>query len=267
MTEQIRFNDGTAYAKFMGAWSQPAGDVFLDWLDVPAGARWLDVGCGNGAFTTRICARCAPVSVTGIDPSPAQLDYAREQHELRDVEFHLGSAMALPFGDGTFGAAVMPLVIPFVPEPAVGVGEMVRVVRAGGSVAAYIWDMDGNGFPYESLHDAIRARGFVVPTPPHPEVSSLDALAALWRDAGLQQVETRVIPVQRTFSDFDEYWSTVLGGASVAALLGGMPAEERGTIRQAMQQKLPADAGGRITLSAVANAVRGRVPGVGGADA
>jgi len=42
-----------------------------------------------------------------------------------------GDAMALPFPDDTFGAAVMPLVIFFVPDPAGGVAEMARVVRTG----------------------------------------------------------------------------------------------------------------------------------------
>ena len=35
----------------MGRWSRLVGEQFLDWLDIPKGLRWLDVGCGNGAFT------------------------------------------------------------------------------------------------------------------------------------------------------------------------------------------------------------------------
>ena len=45
------FDDGAAYEDFMGKWSQLAGDTFLQWLAPPAHARWVDVGCGNGAFT------------------------------------------------------------------------------------------------------------------------------------------------------------------------------------------------------------------------
>ena len=47
----IRFVDGAAYDRGMGSWSRLAGQVFLDWLAPPAGQRWLDVGCGSGAFT------------------------------------------------------------------------------------------------------------------------------------------------------------------------------------------------------------------------
>ena len=56
-------------------------------------------------------------------------------------------AMALPFADGTFDAAVMALVIFFVPDPVKGVAEMARVVRPGGSVSAYAWTCSAAVFP------------------------------------------------------------------------------------------------------------------------
>src|SRR4051812_24453230 len=73
----IRFEDGAAYERMMGTWSRLAGSVFLDWLAPHPGLRWLDVGCGNGAFTELIAQRCAPAAVDGIDPSDAQLAFAR----------------------------------------------------------------------------------------------------------------------------------------------------------------------------------------------
>jgi len=69
----IRFDDGAAYERAMGSWSQLAGAIFLDWLAPPAGLRWLDIGCGNGAFTELVVERCAPTTVYGIDPSEGQL--------------------------------------------------------------------------------------------------------------------------------------------------------------------------------------------------
>ncbi len=152
MSEQINFTDGAAYERYMGKWSQLVGETFLDWLAPKSGLRWLDVGCGNGAFTDLVAERCAPASVAGVDPSAAQLAFARTRPALRGAQFRQGDAMAQPFPDNTFDAAVMPLVIFFVPEPAKGVAEMARVVCPGGLVAAYAWNMFG-GFPYESVAD------------------------------------------------------------------------------------------------------------------
>src|SRR3954469_10610077 len=143
VTNQIRFDDGAAYERYMGKWSQLAGHAFLDWLSPARGLRRLDVGCGNRAFPEMLVKRCAPASVVGIDPSEAQLAYARSRPALRAAQFRTGDAMALPFPDSTFDAAVMPLVIFFVPDPAKGVAEMARVVCHGGIVTAYGWDMVG----------------------------------------------------------------------------------------------------------------------------
>ena len=134
---QIRFDDGAAYERYMGVWSQRAGEGFLRWLAPGAGLRWLDVGCGNGAFTELLAAQCAPAAIEGIDPAEAQIAYARSRPVGRLARFSRGDAMALPFGAASFDVAVMPLVIFFVPEPARGVAEMARVVRPGGLVAAY----------------------------------------------------------------------------------------------------------------------------------
>ena len=75
--QPIRFDDGAAYERMMGALSQLVGQVFLDWLSSPTGQRWIDVGCGNGTFTEQLIQRCAPAEAQGIDPSEAQLAFAR----------------------------------------------------------------------------------------------------------------------------------------------------------------------------------------------
>lgn len=261
MTEQsIRFEDGAAYERYMGEWSRLAGTVFLDWLALGPGLRWLDVGCGNGAFTRMLVERCAPVSVHGIDPSEAQLVYARAQVASPAAEFQHGDAMALPYPADAFDAAVMPLVIFFVPEPEKGVAEMARVVCPGGAVTAYAWDMEGGGFPYDALHSEMRELGVDVPAPPCPEASRLDALEELWTRAVLEAVETRVITVERTFADFADYWTTIFGGPSVGPRLAAMSSTDQARLKARMRDRLPADNTGRITYQARANAVKGRVP-------
>ena len=259
MTNQICFDDGAAYERYMGEWSQLAGETFLDWLAPKADLRWLDVGCGNGAFTEMLVERCAPLSVQGIDPSEGQLAYARTRPAARVAQFRQGDAMALPFPDDTFDAAVMPLVIFFVPDPAQGIAEMARVICPGGIVTAYAWDMEGGGFPYEALHDEMRGLGVAVPTPPSPAASRIDAMRDLWIGAGLDAVETRGITVQRTFADFDDYWTTILGGASVGPQLAAMAPDDLALLKARMRARLPAEADGRITYGARANAVKGCV--------
>ncbi len=257
---QIRFDDGAAYERYMGYWSQLAGKTFLDWLAPKSGLRWLDVGCGNGAFTELLVERCAPGSVEGIDPSEGQLAYARTRPASRVAQFHQGDAMALPFADDLFDIAVMPLVIFFVPEPARGVAEMARVVCPGGIVAAYGWDMLGGGFPYEALLREMRGLGIVVPEPPNPGAASINALRDLWADAHFEAIETQEIIVQRTFANFDDYWTTVLGAPSVGSKLAAMPPKEIAHLKDILRARLPADESGHITYSARANAVKGRVP-------
>src|SRR5262245_6760866 len=141
------FADGAAYERLMGRWSRIAGAAFLDWLDAPGGLRWLDVGCGNGAFTEELVSRCAPAAVTGIDPSEGQIAYARKRAGVGMAEFRVGDAQLLPFAASSFDAAIMALVIQFLPDPAKAVAEMARVVRPGGSVASYMWDAAANGSP------------------------------------------------------------------------------------------------------------------------
>jgi SAM-dependent methyltransferase len=258
--QQIRFDDGAAYERMMGIWSRFAGEIFLDWLALPKGLRCVDVGCGNGAFTELLIERCAPVEVQGIDPSEGQLAFARTRPAGRLAQFQQGDAMALPFADNSFDAAFMALVIFFVPEPAKGVAEMARVVRPGGTIAAYAWDMLGGGFPLEPVHAEFRALGQKVMAPPRPEASRIEGMQQLWSGAGLEAVETRQITVRRTFTDFDEFWATSRLSGALGPMMAAMPAADLEQIKQRVRAKLPADAAGRITYGAFANAVKGHMP-------
>ncbi len=256
----IRFDDGAVYERAMGIWSQLAGRVFLDWLAPSFGLRWIDIGCGNGAFTELLVERCAPNEVQAIDPSEAQLIFARARKGVLGVKFLHGDAMALPFGNARFDAAVMALVIFFVPDPAKGVAEMARVVCPGGIVATYAWDMLGGGFPFDLIQVEIRALGITPPLPPSAGASRMEVLHDLWTNAGLETVDSREITVQRTFADFDDFWKTSTITGSIGPTLAAMPASDLETLKLRLRARLPADAAGRVTYGARANAITGRVP-------
>jgi SAM-dependent methyltransferase len=260
MPAEFRFQDGAAYERAMGTWSRLAGVPFLDWLAPPPGLRWIDIGCGNGAFTELIVERCAPAAVRGIDPSTEQLVFARSRPGARVAEFSEGDAQALPFPDRSFDVAVMALVIFFVPNPVRAVAEMVRVTRPGGTIATYAWDMLGGGFPLEPFRREMRALGVAVPDPPSAEASGFETMRDLWKNAGLESVEARAIRVERTFASFDELWSANMG-SNVGAAVAKMKPPDVERLRDGLRTRLPTDETGRITYGALANAVKGRMPG------
>jgi SAM-dependent methyltransferase len=258
-TQQIRFDNGAEYEDFMGKWSRLVGDVFLDWLAPAAGLQWVDIGCGNGAFTETIVARCVPLAVEGIDPSEEQLAFARTRLSGGTAHFTLGGAMDLPYADHAFDAAVMALVIFFVPDPTKGVAEMARVVKPGGSVSAYAWDMFGNGFPFSALHQEMTTLGAPPLWPPSSEASRMDTMRALWKDAGLVEIETRAISVERTFVDFESFWKIALTGPRIAPKIAAMPPADVALLAERMRTRLVAAPDGSITYSASANAITGKV--------
>jgi len=260
-TQPVRFDDGDAYERLMGIWSGIVGRMFLDWLAPAPGQKWVDIGCGSGAFTKLIVERCAPAAVDGIDPSNGQLAYARARQGVEGAVFQQGDAMALPYADARFDIAVMALVIHFVPDPAKGVAEMARVVRPGGWVTAYVWDDEGGGSPTQPLQTAIVQEGGDDVRLPSTGASRMDRLLDLWSGAGLRDVDSRIIRVQRTFDDFESFWSATSGSGRPKVSLASLGVEAIERVKSRVRMALPPDTAGRITYSALVNAIRGHVPG------
>src|SRR5687767_9246710 len=118
MTDHKRVSEhwakGDVYDRYVGRWSRKVAPEFLDWLAVPAARRWLDVGCGTGALCGTILDRCAPASVTGVEPSEGFLATAKT-HLGERVALHQGSASSIPLVAGSADAIVSGLVLNFVP--------------------------------------------------------------------------------------------------------------------------------------------------------
>jgi SAM-dependent methyltransferase len=255
------FRDGKAYERMMGRWSHRVGEKFLDWLDAPKGLRWIDVGCGNGAFTEVLIARSAPAAVTGIDPSEYQIDYARERESVKLARFRVANAHSLPFADNSFDAAAMALVISFLTEPLKAAQEMARVVKPGGPVAAYMWDIPGGGLPVNPIYVGLHALGHGDLRPAGAPHSNRDTMHKIWSEAGLTAIDTAVIRIEVAYFGFDDFWQScnVPVGPSGNAVANLSPAK-REELKEYLRGYLPADADGRIVYEAFANAVKGRVP-------
>ena len=259
---QIRFDDGASYETYMGVWSQSVGDAFLRWLAPAPGWRWADVGCGNAAFTEMLVERCAPAEVQGIDPAEAQIEFARDR-------FPAVGAGRLP-GRRRAGPALgrRPL-----RRSGDGAGDLLRARPGEGG------GRDGPRHPARrqrlrvrlgharrrlslwAMLDEMKAMGIAPPGPPSEEASRLETMRSLWENAGLVNVETRRIEVQRSFESFERFWEIAQTGPRVAARIAEMGDDDRARLRDGLRRRLPVDAEGRLTYGAWANAIKGRFPG------
>jgi ubiquinone/menaquinone biosynthesis C-methylase UbiE len=258
---KITFDAADDYEQYMGRWSRAIGERFLGWLGAPKDARWLDVGCGTGAFSELILRHAQPASLTGIDPSPEQIDFVR-RHVPRHT-FEVGDSMALPFGERAFDVVASALVIHFIPDRAKAFAEMHRVLRPGGLVGGYTWKRTAakNHAPYAGIMVGVERIGAETLTSPLVPEGTPEGLRATLAAAGFADVEVTEIEVTRTFSSFDDYWDTQAmpfspSGKTIAKLSD----EQRGKLREAMREMLPAAADGSITYASTAMAGRGRKP-------
>ena len=255
---------GDVYEPYVGRWSRLVARELIAWLDRPAGGRWLDVGCGTGALSQTVLDRAAPAAVNGIDASSGFVAHAQARIADPRAAFQVADAQALPFEDGRFDAAVSGLVLNFVPQPPRMVAEMRRVVRRGGTVALYIWDYGGEMQLMRHFWDAAAALDpAAVPLDEARRFPDCrpEPLAAVFRDAGLDAVETHAIDVATVFRDFDDYWTPFLGGGAPApAYCMTLPEERRAALRERLRARLPTRADGTIALVARAWAARGVAP-------
>lgn len=254
------FDDGAAYEQMMGRWSSLVAEPFLEWLALPKGLAWLDDGCGDGSFAEQVVLRQKPSSVVGVDPAPAQLEFARQRPGAASVRYLEGDAQALPLLDASVDAAVMALVLFFLPEPAQGLRELVRVVRPGGTIAAYHWDIAGGGLPIQPIVDAVRAEGYKSHVPPSAWAATLQESQDLWRNAGLVAVQTRQFEVHRRFNNFEDFWQTAYGSPRLRELFATLSPQALQRLTERVRQQLGVTGAAPLVLKARANAVKGRRP-------
>src|SRR5829696_2238736 len=228
---------GEPYERYVGRWSRLVAREFLDWLAVPPGASWLDVGSGTGALSATVLEVTSPASVTGVDPAEGFVAHARAA--VPAATFVVGDAQELPFAEGSFEVAVSGLVLNFVADPGRAVAEMTRVTRPGGAVAAYVWDYAGR---MELMRTFWNAAGELDPAARELDEGIRfraldgDALESLFAAAGHVDVVSRAIDVPTVFRNFDDYWEPFLGGQGPApAYVTSLDDEARTTLRELLR--------------------------------
>ena len=227
-----------AYDSFMGRYSVLLAPQLADLAGVAEGQRALDVGCGTGALTGELADRLGASSVSAVDPSASFVASVRERHP--GVEVQPAEAEELPFPDDSFDAALAQLVVHFMSDAVAGLGEMSRVTRPGGVVAACVWDHAGGHGPLSMFWNTARDLD--------PDVKDESALAGareghlgeLMTTAGLRRIEEVPLSVAIEHPSFEEWWEPfTLGVGPAGAYVSGLSPEGRTALRERCRRALP----------------------------
>jgi SAM-dependent methyltransferase len=255
-----RWTSGADYDRWMGRWSRLLASEFLTWLNLPIGLRWIDLCCGSGVLTEAIVDSASPSSVIGVDASPQQIEFARQHRASTNVTFEVADVMSLPFNDSSFDVAVCGLGLNYLPDSSQALVEFQRVVRPGGTIAAYVWDYESGARFVRKFWDAAIA---VVPDAVVADqaqrfpICKPEELNALFVRVKLKDPRTHSLDIVTRFANFDDYWQPLLGGqGSAPGYLATLAPEIRAKIRDRLRAKLPMDSAGAIELLARAWAIR-----------
>lgn len=162
---------GWAYFAPLEALTTPQAARLVRHAGVRASQRVLDVACGTGVVAVTAARRGA--RLTGLDFTPELLERARENARIANltIDWREGDAESLPFEDAAFDVVLSQFGHMFAPRPEVALGEMLRVLKPGGTIAFSTWPPElyvGRTFALISRY-----------LPPPPGVPS----PALWGDA------------------------------------------------------------------------------------
>jgi SAM-dependent methyltransferase len=208
------FADADAYDRFMGRYSASLGPQLADLAGVQPGQRAVDVGCGPGALTAELVGRLGADNVAAADPSEPFTEAVRRRNP--GVRVVCAPAEDLPFDDGAFDAALAQLVVSFMADPVAGLGEMRRVTRRGGTVAACVWDHGGGRTPIATFWKAVHALDPEAPDETAQAGAREGQLAQLFADAGLADVQSGALHVAREHETFDDWWQPMTLGVGPA---------------------------------------------------
>jgi SAM-dependent methyltransferase len=250
------------YDRFVGRYSPGLARAMCDAAAVRPGQRALDVGCGSGALVAALADVLGPEQVAGIDPSEPFVQASRTR--VPGARILVGSAESLPFADAEFDATLSQLVVNFLGDPEQGVREMSRVTQRGGIVAGCVWDYGGGMTMLRVFWEAAAALDPERAEPLMEEhtmrFARPEELAALWRGAGLDDVDVSPIDVEASYDDFGDLWAPFPTGVGPAgAYTASLGEEAQRALRDEFARRL-GQVNGPFALSARAWCAVGTPP-------
>jgi ubiquinone/menaquinone biosynthesis C-methylase UbiE len=266
MPSMFNARDAGNYEKLMGRWSRRLAPLFIDHAGIADGEEVLEIGCGTGSLTFTLPQRAKLAGLTAIDHSEIYLAAAQARNHDPRIHLEQGDGCALRFPDARFDRTLSMLVLPSVlPEPGLMVAEMRRVTRPGGVVAAAFWDSPGGSSSQRMLWDtaaaldeaAAEARDRTMGRP----IYAPGALAQMWAEAGLGDIDQRSLMIRMDFTDFADYWAPFASGeGALGAYVGSLDDARRDRLeRQLRSAYLTGRPDGERSFVAVALSCRGVV--------
>ena len=225
------------YDAFMGRWSRLLAPILADFAGVSSSTRVLDVGCGTGILTAELVRRTGAACVAAVDPSPPFVAAMRQR--FPDVDVAEAPAESLPHDDGRFDVSVAQLVVHFMRDPVRGLGEMRRVTRPGGVVAACVWDFGAGRGPLGPFWEVARELRPDVDDERERPGTHEGQLSALFMAAGLAGVTATALEVTLDLPGFDAWWEPFTHSVGPAGqLVASLSDDERARLREACLERL-----------------------------
>lgn len=186
--------------ELVGPLFRPWASLILDDVRLAPGDRVLEVACGTGVVSRLARTRVGQdISLVAVDLSPAMLGIAREV--APDIDFREGDAAALPLREGEqFDVVICQQGLQFFTDREGAVREMHRALVPNGRLAVSTWRPDDE-VPYgRELRRIVEGHVGPVSDRRH-SFGDAGPLAALFRDAGFQDVRVRTVSQTVRFSD------------------------------------------------------------------
>jgi ubiquinone/menaquinone biosynthesis C-methylase UbiE len=244
----------SAYDRYLGRWSRLFVPSVLAAAEIVEGHRVLDVASGTGEAALMAIPIVGDMGyVVGADISLEMVKTARLRLDAPLYWPVNADGQALPFKDDAFDAVVCQLGLPFFPNPAAGLMEFRRVVRAGAMVAACVPATSDRQPMWGNLADVLSR---FLPQQRNTlqmgwSLADPRRLEGLLSDAGFKGIRVEQVGREDTIDSFDDYWAPIEEGiGSIPQAYHSLDETDRRSVREEVRSRLAQyeAADGKLTM-------------------